>query len=669
MPIDETKQKNNDDAILQFVGVAVGVGIGFLVFLSFLPAFILAVVIAALIVWSNKRHWLNYALYVSVAIFIILLFAGTWRSAFQLAFLPFELIGLDQIIPNLEGAINGGNSLQPDILTYLYFFVLAIFIARIGVYFYERFQSRIVRSKKAEKEREKETSKYQKVQDNWMKINAKNQSSWRQRQKKKDRINDVLLGIDRMGDKIHISYDELKQHTLAQGTTGSGKTTALYTLLETALKNQDGFVMIDGKGDPETIEQVQTFFNTYGRKLHVFHSSKKLTYNPFKNGGYTAGTNHLFNAFDWSEQFYKNVTKEHTQNVIAFLDAYDFPRDMKHIGKYLELENIFEVLNNDTETYETTEIKQVPIAESKEAGGRLNVKSEDTEYEEQEVTVKHHDLSDRAKKFMKLFFERESISEEEIDDVINGVNGDLKKFIRGMSSQLNYLVQSEIGYLFEEKEDGIDLADIVSKGEGVIFSLNQMSYPDFIMRLGRFIIDDISTVIQEQGQREKNDVLGIFDEFDSYGNERITDILAKSRSANFRAVISVQSLAQLKLPEGDITQKVIDTCNTYLFGVTNDPNNAEYVASLIGTQEDEEQTLMTKEIGPGLGRLDYKGDFGTIRSVRNYYFHPDQIKNLEMGEFIIRRKAAKNIDNEEKRSFVYFRNPIEGLKKEKAEVS
>src|SRR5699024_2411225 len=152
----------------------------------------------------------------------------------------------------------------------------------------------------------------------------------------------VLLGIDRMGDKVQVSYNELKQHTLAQGTTGSGKTTALYTLRETALLNQDGFVMIDGKGDPETIEQVQTLFNAYGRRLHVFHSSRELTYNPFKNGGYTAGTNHLFNAFDWSEQFYKNVTKEHTQNVIAFLDTYDFPRDMKHIGKYLELENIFD---------------------------------------------------------------------------------------------------------------------------------------------------------------------------------------------------------------------------------------------------------------------------------------------------------------------------------------
>src|SRR5699024_6068567 len=228
---------------------------------------------------------------------------------------------------------------------------------------------------------------------NWTKINAKKQGSWRRKQQKKDRIDDVFLGIDQLGESYKISYNELKQHTLAQGTTGSGKTTALYSLLETALKNQDGFVMIDGKGDPGTIEEVQNLFDAYGRKLHVFHSSRKLTYNPFKNGGYTAGTNHLFNAFDWSEQFYKNVTKEHTQNVMAFLDAYGFPRDLKHIGQYLELENIYSVLNEDVVVRKETETKKIekeaPKTENEPSGFLDDVVDGEQEkektYEEQEV--------------------------------------------------------------------------------------------------------------------------------------------------------------------------------------------------------------------------------------------------------------------------------------------
>lgn len=671
---DSSGNKNNDEAILHVIGIAAGVSVGLLVLLSFLPAIILAAVITIGIVWAKKKQWLNYALYGSIIAFVVLILTGTWREAFQFAFLPFELFSLEQFLPRLESALNKGQSFQPGILTFIYFIILAIVVSRIAVYFHERFQSRIVHSKKDEKAREKETLQYQKVKKNWLKLNAKNQRSWRKNQSKKNRINEVLLGINQIGDPFKISYDELKQHTLAVGTTGSGKTTALYSPLETALKNQDGFVMIDGKGDPETIEQVQSLFNAYGRKLHVFHSSNNLTYNPLKNGGHTAGTNHLFNAFDWSEQFYKNVTKEHTQNVMAFLDDYNFPRDLKHIGQYLELENIYNVLKEDVREYRTLEKRKVPVEEkpnnkSKKSLGGNDEPQNEIEYKEQEVEVIQYKPSERAAKYMNLLFGQEEATDDEIQEVIKNASGDLKKFIRGMSSQLNYLVNSEIGYLFEDKKDGIDLADIIAKGEGVIFSLNSNSYKDFIMRLGRFIVDDVATVIQEQGQHEKNDALGIFDEFDSYGNERITDILAKSRSANFRAVISVQSLAQLKLDEGDITQKVIDTCNTYFFGKTNDPTNAEYAANIIGTQEDEEQTFMTKEIGPGLGRLDYKSDYGTIRKTRNYYFHPDQIKELMQGEFIVSRKAAKDIAPDRNRSFVYFRNPVEGLERAKAEVS
>src|SRR5699024_1003543 len=263
-------------------------------------------------------------------------------------------------------------------------------------------------------------------------------------------------------------------------------------------------------------------------------------------------------------------------------------------------------------------------------------------------------------------FGRDDIQEEDKEDVLKNANKELKKIIKGMTSQLNYLIESEIGYLFEEKEGGIDLAEIIKNGEGVIFSLNAMSYDDFIKRLGRFIIDDISTIVQEMGQQEKNDVLALFDEFDAYGNERITDILARSRSANFRAVISLQSLSQLHEIGGNITEKVIDTCNTYLFGMTNDPRNAEYLASLIGTRKDEEQTFMTKDILTGMGRVDYKSDYGTVRQTRNYYFHPDFMKGLDKGNFVLMRKAAGE-DEENKRSFIYFRNPLEldGLKEAK----
>src|SRR5699024_1739694 len=177
--------------ILHIIGVVAGVGIGVLVFLSFLPAFILAAVILAIAIWGNKKRWLNYALYISVAIFLALLLTGTWREAFQLSFIPFNLVGLEQVTPYLENKLNNGETFSPSLLTYLYFIVLSVWVARIAFYFHERFKSRIVHSKKQEKAKEKESALYQRVRKNWAKINSKKQASWRRKQQNKDRIDDV----------------------------------------------------------------------------------------------------------------------------------------------------------------------------------------------------------------------------------------------------------------------------------------------------------------------------------------------------------------------------------------------------------------------------------------------------------------------------------------------
>src|SRR5699024_8909517 len=103
MPLIETdQQKNNDDTILQVIGVAVAVVVGVLVFFSFFPAFVLALIFAGLAIGFNKRHWLNYAMYGSIVVLVILLITGTWRSAFQFSFVPFNLFGLDQLLPYAE---------------------------------------------------------------------------------------------------------------------------------------------------------------------------------------------------------------------------------------------------------------------------------------------------------------------------------------------------------------------------------------------------------------------------------------------------------------------------------------------------------------------------------------------------------------------------------------
>src|SRR5699024_3127659 len=351
--------QNNDNMFLSVLGYGFIIIAGIFLILSFLPAVVLAFIIMFVIAKSEKKHWLNYAVIASVIILALMFYLGTWRDLIQFVSIPLSILNIKEVSTFLEDNLNQGNTFSVNLNTYLYTLFFSILIARVFYHLYMRFQSRVVSSKKQQDEESKASIKYQKVANNWQKINKSEQKKWRKKQKNKNTINDVLLGIDQGGDKVNVTYDELKQHVLATGTTGSGKTTALYSMLETALINKNGFVMIDGKGDPETIKQVQSLFKAYNRKLHVFHSSNNLTYNPFNNAGYTAATNLLFNELDWSEQFYKNATKEHTQNVIAFLDDFGYTRDLKNISKYLELKNLLDVLLADGVTHERTEIKKI----------------------------------------------------------------------------------------------------------------------------------------------------------------------------------------------------------------------------------------------------------------------------------------------------------------------
>src|SRR5699024_1536545 len=125
-----------------------------------------------------------------------------------------------------------------------------------------------------------------------------------------------LIGVDEYGKPSHMSLKEANQHILLQGTTGSGKTIASLSLVESTLMNKESVLFIDGKGDPKTINELQSLCDYYGRKLHVFSERTKLKYNPLRNGNRTSVTDRIMAVFDWSNEFYKNEAENQLQKVI-----------------------------------------------------------------------------------------------------------------------------------------------------------------------------------------------------------------------------------------------------------------------------------------------------------------------------------------------------------------
>lgn len=126
--------------------------------------------------------------------------------------------------------------------------------------------------------------------------------------------------------------------------------------------------------------------------------------------------------------------------------------------------------------------------------------------------------------------------------------------------------------------------------------------------------------------------MGVFiDEFNVFASHEIVDIINKSRSAGFEAILSFQSLSDIdKLNNGEaLRRQIIQNGNTLICQLQNDSHDAEELSSLFGTFENVQETLQIDNHGDTTG-------MGSLRKVREFFVHPDEIKRLGVGQAFIK---------------------------------
>ena len=78
-----------------------------------------------------------------------------------------------------------------------------------------------------------------------------------------------FIGWNLQGHEIWATAEDMRQHIALPGTTGSGKTTAILSLLANALAQGSGFVLVDGKAQREVFGKVLALARRYGREDDV----------------------------------------------------------------------------------------------------------------------------------------------------------------------------------------------------------------------------------------------------------------------------------------------------------------------------------------------------------------------------------------------------------------
>ncbi|MGG4335940.1 type IV secretory system conjugative DNA transfer family protein [Priestia aryabhattai] len=458
---------------------------------------------------------------------------------------------------------------------------------------------------------------------------------------------DIFLGITEFNEIFTVTEKELNQHTLIVGTTGSGKTILIILLMLEAIKRGKPVIAIDGKGDSDFVKEVATLAKQEGKKLYVFSEYSGYTYNPIKNGTPTMVRDKIMSLFTWSNEYYTNHCSNFLQLLIQIFDKFGVSRDLKSVYKYTDQSKLMDLLEQQHEKV----IEKVLVEDIDNKVKEDNPKEDKDVIDVFGLAPKTVDSSkevteNEEPKYKEVVKTKRNPIADEFQEELESIPDDV---IQGLKTQLGELVRSDLGPLFEEKESGIDLRKIVEEKAMVVFSVDGLAYSDYVDKLSRLVIMDINNLCSYLYKTGRQSVFAVFDEFSCYVNKNVVDTVNKARGAGLEAVIGTQGLCDIDAISPALTKQIVNNCNLHVAMRVNEGTEAEALAKTIGTYEDIDLTIQTKEMA--------ESEMGTSRQVERFKAHPNTIKELRTGEAIISQRAKEGLVNK-----VYIKYPFEPKK-------
>lgn len=386
--------------------------------------------------------------------------------------------------------------------------------------------------------------------------------------------NAVLIGYN---GKRPVYCADSSKHVFVCGTTGSGKTVALSNYIKNAMDKDFPLLIIDGKGDTNqnSIIDIVNRMNSRRKSVYTINLTDiELSdkYNPFLNASPTVAKDMLINMTDWSEEHYKLNAERYLQRLIILLHKAEMQLSLKTIVKFMSLNKFTEL---------------------------------SAELLKQGIIEKYEHLEN-----IEICKTSGKVAENSI-------------------ARFSTIIESELGYIFDD--NGIDIYTALKQNAIIVFILNPLIYPEISQAFGRLILIDSKKAISKLFQNNSKRTFFIFDEINVYASKTLIDLVNKSRSANVTCVLSTQSLSDLASAEDeDFTQQIIENCNNYLVLRQNSAVNSENWANILGTRQTMEVTYQLQQKGLDTTQT----GFGSARRVREYLYHPDEIKQLQTGNGI-----------------------------------
>lgn len=575
---------------------------------------------------------------------------------------------------------------------------------------------RKVKSKAKEVEEIKASKEFQERKENKFEVAKKAYEAFEQEYKEALESNDqeridsfddvVFVGVEEFGKDFKINFSELNQHAVFTGTTGSGKTTLNMLFVNYAAQHNIPVVYLDGKGAQDTLDSIQKIANQNNKKLKVFSDTGNVRYNPIKYGNSVMVRDRMIDLANTESEFYSSAAKSLLQGTVKLLDTFEIQRTFEHLSDHFIPRTVLMLFLNDLLEIHPSLLYR-PVEEEptkkKKSKKKETKASSDNEAIADEIELEIEGLSDEEEAIAgeiedSIESESEKITWEELDpdrldleSLYNIIRSKVDLFTEhgqpkiyklfkelfmryehkenpfylyatseALQTNINMLLDSELGHLFDttdSENEELDLLEDTKNGEIIFITLNGLVYSDYIKTVAQFIISDINYLASTKYiYSEFFPLLFVCDEPSVYVNYTFLDSVDKGRGAGLHTIFSPQMLANLDRVDPLLRKQLIGNCNTYFIGQGNDEEEYDIWTGKIGTYADIETTQMTQqEHGySDVEKTDWIGERGTVREVHSFVIHPDDLRDIRQGEFVVYRKA-KSIREQAKR--VYAANP------------
>lgn len=636
--VKENHDKEIESLILWFLGLLVA-------FMFILPV-LLGMIIFAILHVAKKTKFSGYL--AGIGVLIIAYVVGKGEGISYLA--TFK----EMNIPYVANAIDYFHQepLEMNFYSYLSLLGLSMVFSWPLALFAKYFWKNQVKSKQSIADKKKKESKYLSFRKNRIKFLSKQQLKYRQSESK-----DTFIGYSDYKERLTLDNQELNYHMFAVGGTGTGKTTLLAAVMEGALRNDKPIIFVDGKGERKAMQEFKEFCQAYGKKVYIFSEYEDYTYNPLKHGTVTEIRDKIMNLFEWSEPYYKNFSSRYLQLIVKLIEEAGLPRDLETVYKLTSAALVEDVFKNNLET---KEIRNEITEEIEEAEEEAAVSQEEDMLASLGIE-EQPPASKKTKTVTRIEVKEVSFLKEGLQKLRDTLSKDFsdeetERCLTGLRNQIGELLESDLGHLFKDSDKEIDLQKITDEGNIAIFSISGSRYRDYIKKLGKMVVLDVNSLVAYRQAVGKKSILAIYDEFSAYGNAEIVDIVNKARSAGFECIISTQTLADIDSIDPTLTSRILSNCNTFASGRVNDSKDAERIANQFGTFSDNEITLQIEK-KHNLRKVE--SEKGTVREVDRFKVHPNEVKNLQIGEVFINRKMKEEGIGHTYVRRVYVRNALD----------